>query len=261
MGAIDYVSSVKMASKNYTTFTLTFSSSETLGLQVQKLSMTEMAKNTIAKSLKTHVVVTQIFQGQQCDRVGGVKINDLVTHIENTKFKGDIDAFVSLIGRQRKKKSNNTYTVTFARVNSTNVKSKKSTKKLSTKTKARRRTPSKGRTAAASSPGSGSSPKKSASSQAKTKKTPKKRASSKGRGKYSTSQPKNNTRVVNEEEHLAHFSRHGTRVPAQGEQDTTRLHNDIPLFVALTTYLGYVVLTVFGRLRDFFGRSRIHPLV
>ena len=54
VGAIDYVSSVKMASKNYTTFTLTFSSSETLGLQVQKLSMTEMAKNTIAKSLKTH---------------------------------------------------------------------------------------------------------------------------------------------------------------------------------------------------------------
>ena len=242
-----------MASKNYTTFTLTFSSSEPLGLQVQKLSMTDMATNTIAKSLKTHIVVTQIFQGQQCEQVGGLKINDLVTHVGNTKFKGDIDAFVSLIGRQRQKNSTNTFTVTFARVNTTkNVESKKSTK-----TKARRRTPSKGRAAAASS--SGSSQKKSSSSKTKTKKTPKKqRASSKGRGKYSSSKPKKNKRIVNEEEHLAHFSRHGTRVPDQGVQDTTRLHNDIPLFVALTTYLGYVVLTVFGRLRDFFGRCTCH---
>ena len=183
-----------MASKNYTTFTLTFSSSEPLGLQVQKLSMTDMATNTIAKSLKTHIVVTQIFQGQQCEQVGGLKINDLVTHVGNTKFKGDIDAFVSLIGRQRQKNSTNTFTVTFARVNTTkNVESKKSTK-----TKARRRTPSKGRAAAsAAASSSGSSQKKSSSSKTKTKKTPKKqRASSKGRGKYSSSKPKKNKRSL-----------------------------------------------------------------
>lgn len=34
-----------------------------------------------------------------------------------------------------------------------------------------------------------------------------------------------------------------------------RDHHDIPMFVALTTYFGYLILTIFGRIRDLFGRS------
>ena len=115
-----------MTSKNYTTFTLTFSSSEPLGLQVHKFSETCMAQNATAQSLETQIVVTKIFKGQQGEQVGGLEINDLVTHVSNKKFKGDVDAFISLIGRQRKKKSNASgsllvastasFTVTFARV-------------------------------------------------------------------------------------------------------------------------------------------------
>ena len=93
-----------MTSKNYTTFTLTFSSSEPLGLQVHKFSETCMAQNATAQSLETQIVVTKIFKGQQGEQVGGLEINDLVTHVSNKKFKGDVDAFISLIGRQRKKK-------------------------------------------------------------------------------------------------------------------------------------------------------------
>ena len=52
----------------------------------------------------------------------------------------------------------------------------------------------------------------------------------------------------------AHFGRFGTRVPDQGPQSDVRLHNEIPLFIALTTYFGYAILTVFGKLRDFFGK-------
>ena len=116
----------EMTSKNYTTFTLTFSSSEPLGLQVHKFSETCMAQNATAKSLKTQIVVTKIFQGQQGEQVGGLEINDLVTHVSKKKFKGDVDAFISLIGSQRNKKSKASgsllvastasFTVTFARV-------------------------------------------------------------------------------------------------------------------------------------------------
>ena len=35
----------------------------------------------------------------------------------------------------------------------------------------------------------------------------------------------------------------------------TREEHVIPMFVALTTYFGYAILTIFGRLRDLFGRS------
>ena len=85
-----------------------------------------MAQNATAQSLETQIVVTKIFKGQQGEQVGGLEINDLVTHVSNKKFKGDVDAFISLIGRQRKKKSNASgsllvastasFTVTFARV-------------------------------------------------------------------------------------------------------------------------------------------------
>ena len=225
-----------------TSFTLTYNNGAPLGLQVQTLSKTRLRTDPVAASLNTQVVVIEILPETQ-DANSSLEKHDLVTHIGKVRFKGSIDEFVNKIAGKRTK----TFTLTFARVNNpTLTKKRKSSKQ---------RASSKGRSAASRK---ASSKKNTAQASASTKKSSarQRRAPSKGRkstSSFASSAPSHTTNVE-EVEQLAHFSRHGTRVPDQGDQDKVRLHNDIPVFVALTTYLGYVVLTVFGRLRDFFGR-------
>jgi hypothetical protein len=213
--------------KGYSSFNVTYHSGASLGLQVQSFSKTALTGNDVAISIGTKVVVTDILNTKQ---EGNKKLqpNDMITHIGKTKFKGDIDDFVSKISAKRAK----TYTITFARLDNTTTTDEKSSKS---------RAKSVGR----------KSSKKKSTKKATNKATPsKRRATSKGRASAS----KKSGPIEGEESHLAHFSRHGTRVPDQGKQDEVRLHTEIPIFVALTTYLGYVVLIIFGRLRDFFGR-------
>ena len=84
---------------------------------------------------------------------------------------------------------------------------------------------------------------------------PRRRAKSKPRAARKTpdTPPPRDATAGEDEEEASHFGPHGTAVPDQGPQSTVRLHNEIPLFIALTTYFGYVMLTLFGKVRDLFG--------
>ena len=258
-----------MVKKNYQVFTHTFSGSQPLGLHVNHRSKTHLANNSVLNKLKTNVVVVEIFSkpgnNQAFTLNLDINIGDVVTHIGKRKFTGDIDDFVEKIGEHRLQED--TYTVTFARANSItkdtpvkmDKKKKKSTRSSSNSSTRSKRSASKGRQKKKLIV-EDLEPEEPVVAVRKKAKSSRKRASSKG-GKYSNSKPKTNNKNNendNEIEYAKHFSRHGTRVPDQGDQDKTRLHNDIPVFVALTTYLGYVVLTIFGRLRDFFGKLTGH---
>ena len=259
---LDHTITMPTPKPKYSSYTLKYSGTEPLGLQVQTRSKTIVAENAAADYLKAEVVVTEVFEGQQSSTIGNVLIGDVVTHIGKRRFKGDIDEFVTKVGEQRQARPDGMYTVTFARIlppaaspSVSKEKKKKPAPEPKKKSTRSTRSSSRGRTTKAPATLTASATK----AKPKVKKqTPRRRTPSKG-GKYSSRQTKNKNnstqqKSVEEENQPIHFSRHGTRVPDQGNQDKTRLHNDIPFFVALTTYFGYVVLTIFGRLRDFFGR-------
>jgi len=193
-----------------TSFTLTYSNGAPLGLQVQTLSKTRLRTDPVAASLNTQVVVIEILPETQ-DANSSLEKHDLVTHIGKVRFKGSIDEFVNKIAGKRTK----TFTLTFARVNNpTLTKKRKSSKQ---------RASSKGRSAASRK---ASSKKNTAQASASSKKSSarQRRAPSKGRkstSSFASSAPSHTTNVE-EVEQLAHFSRHGTRVPDQGDQDKVR---------------------------------------
>ena len=228
-------------------FTLTYTSGVPLGLQVQQRARTALKDNAVANKIGSQVVVTEILATtQDVNKLGALVFGDIITHVGKRKFKGTVDDFADCI---RAKKASGTYTITFARINP-----EKATKSAAAKKK---RAASVGRKSSAKS--TKTAKKKKATPSSTKKSTPRRRTPSKG-GKYSKQKTTHETHATKEEgekeeeKYAKHFSRHGTRVPDQGNQDKVRLTNDIPVFVALTTYLGYVVLTIFGRLRDFVGR-------
>ena len=59
--------------------------------------------------------MTEIFAGEQSERLGGLEINDLVTHVDGKKFEGDVNMFIDLVKSFREsldRQSN--FTMTFA---------------------------------------------------------------------------------------------------------------------------------------------------
>ena len=248
-----------------------------LGLKIQDVEKVSWAIES-AGSIGASVVVVEVFEdarvsSKQSDWT--VQPGDFVTHVGRTRVKGGVDEFVNLLQALKTgASSSKKISIRYERANSlakrartTLVEKPKATQtpKSDRKGKRRAKTPLKRNginSQRKKAPVKKKTPVKKAtptrhrstSKSAKSGSTKKSKATSSGN--VSTKKAKRSTskRPKSKNGTASPFGRNGTRVPDQGPQSEIRLHNEIPLFIALTTYFGYAILTVFGKLRDFFGK-------
>ena len=239
-----------------------YPTAESLGLKVQDVSKHPDVDPALAPG---NIIVAEVLRdsGSSSGKAPWrVATGDFITHVGGDRFEGDIEAFVEMLQALRAGPAK-TVTIRYARAEGGAFK-KKMARKTPAKNKKRKgkraKTPAKAKSVKkrAKTPSRGKvtpAPELLASTTAAAPKAkPGKRSTSKARRRRKKPAARAATTPTNDSDELAHFGRFGTRVPDQGPQSDVRLHNEIPIFIALTTYFGYAILTVFGKLRDFFGR-------
>lgn len=187
------------------------------------------------------IVVQSVAPGGQSSN-GKVQVGDVVTHVGKIALKGsDVTAFTAAMQQAKEQvptRGRNAKKLVLSFVPAAKMNRKAKTPSKTGGARARGRTPTrssrKSRTpkkTAATSDGV----KSPASSAQVGSARGRRRSKSKGRG-------------------AGKIQATAACAPPLATKTSERLHHQIPMFVAFTTYFGYAILTLFGKLRDLFGR-------